>query len=85
MLADGERQRADSPQDEDERDQRRHRAEQSRAEAHGIFAELPQVLGDALVGVVDGALQLDAVVAAAVQPMRQVTSSVSQRRQRSRR
>ena len=39
---------------------------------HGVEAELAQILGDALVGVVDPALELDAVVAAAVEPMRQI-------------
>ena len=40
--------------------------EHAEQERHRVLAEDTQVLGDALVGVVDRALQLDAVVAAAV-------------------
>ena len=71
----GQRQRPrQRPQDEQERDQRGDGAQEAQKELHGVFAELAQVLGDALVGVVDAALQLDAVVAAAVQPMGEVAA-----------
>ena len=48
------------------------RAQQPEQELHGVFAELAQILGDALVGIVDRPLQLDAVVAAAVEPMGEI-------------
>ena len=62
----------ESPQDEQERDQRHDRGQEAQQELHGVFAEQPQILGDALVGIVDRALQLDAIVAAPVQPVGEI-------------
>ena len=60
------------PQDEQERDQRHDRGQKAQQELHGVFAKQPQILGDALVGIVDRALQLDAIVAAPVQPVGEI-------------